>query len=642
MPDRQILLQSVSSEFRYKPLVNLSTDIRLVTLQPALSDEDQIRCELEATDITNAKYDALSYAWGDVTIKSPILLCGLPFLVTINLERALRSFRKLSNDFAHKRVLWIDAICIDQGNDVERSYQVQRMGSIYKSADSVLVWLGDYYEPEDDSVEFDAGTWGFDCLSPGNLETTKGCFKLVEDLFSKLDLITSPVLHSRTSTPTLDASCWAYLYTLSKRSWFKRLWVIQEIALAKRGIICCGRAHTSWEALAGAARMISTQLVSPKGSVGDLRFLEELAYSTLDILVVALLDVDRTNLFSILVATSERSAMDARDRLYAIKSLLSEDGADIEVNYSKSPEAVYKSWSLKRIERTRSLDVLLLCINYCRDSDAAKLPSWVPDLRNLCISSADGKFFLLANGIRPGENPPYASGGHSLCDKAIVVDGEFPNPIERLDGSDSVLFLKGMHIDTVDKRLSPKRGFDRNFLSNHLPPIATLLEEQVSQHFGIRPLHNTKIYDAFVGSLFKGYKWHSQDTINTITMPNRYRVWRGHNDIPFEFEPRMPPIERRKLFLARLEPILATILTNSDLFITSTGLIGAISRKSQVQTGDKLYVLLGGKTPFILRPLEGRNGYSLQCPCFLYGYMNGEAISAWRNGELKLETVGIV
>ncbi|KAH9203309.1 heterokaryon incompatibility protein-domain-containing protein, partial [Leptodontidium sp. 2 PMI_412] len=195
MSDIQVPSQSVSSEFHYEPLTNPSTEIRLVALGPALLDEDEIRCELETVDITSTKYEALSYAWGDATIKSPIMLCGQPFPVTTNLERALRSLRKQSNDYAHKRILWIDAICINQGNDVERSEQVQRMGSIYKSAACVLVWLGGYHELEDDSVKFCISTWGFDRLDPGDLETTKDSFKLAEDLFKELDSATRLILH---------------------------------------------------------------------------------------------------------------------------------------------------------------------------------------------------------------------------------------------------------------------------------------------------------------------------------------------------------------------------------------------------------------------------------------------------------------
>ncbi|KAH9203310.1 hypothetical protein DL95DRAFT_399465 [Leptodontidium sp. 2 PMI_412] len=384
--------------------------------------------------------------------------------------------------------------------------------------------------------------------------------------------------------------------------------------------------------------MISTQLISPKGPIGRIRFLEEMAYATLNIITVVPRNVDCTNAVSILIATADKEATDARDSLYAIKGLLSKEDTDIEIDYSRSAEAVYSAWSLRRMRRTRSVDVLMLCVDSGGDSCTKKLPSWTPDLRRR--SPADSKFFLLANGMGPGEYRPYAAAGDRPCGEISTCNGNSPKPLQGFDGRDSILSLQGIHIDTIVKRLSPVRSFDRNFISNQLPPATTLLEEQISEHFGTTLLPNTEIYRAFVCSLFKGYKWHSDDTIDTL--PNRYGVWRGHSDIPAEFEPRLPQIERRKVFLGRLELVLATVLTNSDLFITSNGLIGAISRRCHAKAGDETYVLLGGDTPFILKPLKGRNDYRLRSACFMHGYMNGEAISAWKKGELELGTINIV
>jgi Heterokaryon incompatibility protein (HET) len=139
MSESHIPAKPVSSGFRYTPLTNPLTEIRLAILEPALSDDDEIRCQLHTVDITEAKYESLSYAWGDESVKVPIIFCAQPFLVTANLAHALRNLRFESSDPKKKRALWIDALCIDQLNPTERSEQVQRMGSIYKSADNVLV-----------------------------------------------------------------------------------------------------------------------------------------------------------------------------------------------------------------------------------------------------------------------------------------------------------------------------------------------------------------------------------------------------------------------------------------------------------------------------------------------------------------------
>ena len=123
-----------STIFRYEQLKDPSTEIRLVILEPAESAYDEIKCRLEIIDIDDAVYEALSYSWGNAVTRAPISLNNQHFDVSPNLEGALCSLRRQSNDPSHIRKMWIDAICIDQHNNVERSSQVQRMNSIYMSA----------------------------------------------------------------------------------------------------------------------------------------------------------------------------------------------------------------------------------------------------------------------------------------------------------------------------------------------------------------------------------------------------------------------------------------------------------------------------------------------------------------------------
>ena len=130
--------------------LNYPDSIRLLTLQPALSSADDIVISIQKARLsTSPEYKAVSYCWatedGDDS-KSCTLSCdgGLIF-ITRNCEAALRRIR---ND--QDRTLWLDAICINQASDGERSHQMGLMGSIYKSASGVLVFLG---EPESDVDE---------------------------------------------------------------------------------------------------------------------------------------------------------------------------------------------------------------------------------------------------------------------------------------------------------------------------------------------------------------------------------------------------------------------------------------------------------------------------------------------------------
>ncbi len=90
----------------------------------------------------NPEYKALSYAWGDGTVKRTILLNGTKFEVGNNLAAALVNIRGLESAGEMPQAIWIDAICINQSDLEERGRQVRLMPNIYARAERVLVWLG--------------------------------------------------------------------------------------------------------------------------------------------------------------------------------------------------------------------------------------------------------------------------------------------------------------------------------------------------------------------------------------------------------------------------------------------------------------------------------------------------------------------
>lgn len=149
------------SAFSYRSLSGFSRggfEIRLICLHPG-SFDDRIYCTMfHVNDLERqlrTEYTALSYVWGDATQTRPIQLrynqlptsepapspggdCYESFQVTTNLENALRHLR----DHASERILWVDAICINQSDWEERLSQVELMGSVYKKAAEVRIWLG--------------------------------------------------------------------------------------------------------------------------------------------------------------------------------------------------------------------------------------------------------------------------------------------------------------------------------------------------------------------------------------------------------------------------------------------------------------------------------------------------------------------
>jgi hypothetical protein len=121
-------------------------DIRLLMVKSG-SFTDGIECILGQRPLATLKsyyWEALSYTWGDTEKVSSVLLNGTPFPVTRNLEIALRNLRfKQEPEGQLYRVLWIDAVCINQDDVEERNLQVSRMGAIYQAVGRVMVWLGE-------------------------------------------------------------------------------------------------------------------------------------------------------------------------------------------------------------------------------------------------------------------------------------------------------------------------------------------------------------------------------------------------------------------------------------------------------------------------------------------------------------------
>ncbi|PMD29452.1 HET-domain-containing protein, partial [Hyaloscypha variabilis F] len=155
------------------------SEIRTLSLLPG-HYEDPIRCDLQTVSLRDGPtFTALSYVWGDARQKKPICADGKVFEATANLESALRNIRKA--DVAE--VLWVDAVCINQEDTVERNQQVHLMKSIYSEAHAVLIWLGDGDEYSDTL---------FEIISKDGIP--------IQAMFS----------------------------TIAKRPWWTRVWIVQE------------------------------------------------------------------------------------------------------------------------------------------------------------------------------------------------------------------------------------------------------------------------------------------------------------------------------------------------------------------------------------------------------------------------------
>ncbi|OSS45162.1 hypothetical protein B5807_09092 [Epicoccum nigrum] len=190
-----------------------------------------VRCELfhaHLDDDSIIEYEALSYTWEESHKPYNIVVNGRMMPVTRNLSMALRNLRYPHQD----RILWIDAICIDQTNDKERGHQVGQMTAIYRKAEQVLVWLG-LATPETNSIfdymnRFEKESYRFACRN----------WKPSDERWRGIKYsLHSPEEDVKTA---LTADEYEGIEDLLSRSWFERVWVIQEVANARAARMMCG------------------------------------------------------------------------------------------------------------------------------------------------------------------------------------------------------------------------------------------------------------------------------------------------------------------------------------------------------------------------------------------------------------------
>ncbi|KAK8860096.1 HET-domain-containing protein [Apiospora arundinis] len=211
--------------FPYSP-IDLSRDaIRIVRLYQGTFVPD-IRCELIETflsELDGVPYEALSYTWGGDPLTedgAQIVLNDRKVSVTTNLFEALMSLRLPDRD----RILWVDALCIDQANDQEKGHQVGQMRLVYQHAESVLIWLGQCMPQVEYAMEMMA------ILDKRALQHSD---------YKKHPL---QVWSKESSELKLGSDCevaTGFKYLLA-RPWFQRIWVLQEVACARSATVVCG------------------------------------------------------------------------------------------------------------------------------------------------------------------------------------------------------------------------------------------------------------------------------------------------------------------------------------------------------------------------------------------------------------------
>ncbi len=219
---------SKRSTLRYKPLNQADQEIRVLVITSGPNDAN-VSCSLQHFSCLHQfpGYTALSYCWGTLRDAVQITVDGSLVSVTKNLAAALSALR--ANGHSH---IWVDALCINQNDKVERSHQILRMNAIYRNAANTIAWLG----PDEKSKAEIA----FDRLRLLATRNPKAAFeKAIAELFTGY-------------MAWRNDPGWSTIKTLMEFPYWQRTWIIQELALSRSVLFWWGQASISLDNLDAA------------------------------------------------------------------------------------------------------------------------------------------------------------------------------------------------------------------------------------------------------------------------------------------------------------------------------------------------------------------------------------------------------
>lgn len=558
----------------------------------------------------NGRFTALSYVWGSPENPKTIFVRNSDgefgtLSVTRNLEEALRHLRWTDKP----RVMWIDAICINQGDMDERSKQVIFMAQLYNLARDVVVWLG----PERNDGEFALKmlkSWG-DRIA---VDWTKTSLKILdshEDGQAEGGDADMELPLTAKSTQLNYRQGWA-LYHLMNREWFERLWVRQEVLADVPKSFRCGNAEFDSPALMRAIFMLQTKNIWINMAADfTLRFLQrrKLLYD----LVVA--TADTRPLENLRFDLSGLSWGVPVDSIYASQNLLTalERNLDILPDYTLPAATVFQDVATKLVTYTEQLTLLHTC--ELGSKVIPELPSWVPDW---------------SSQIKVAKMDLYWSASAWIT----AVCSFEPSP------SGNILRAAGVRKATVravhDLATSPQNGENMYFRTGiHMWDILQREDDLSAPYFGSS---GGDMWDAYTKTFAAEYcQERYNELLDKITLPQAREFIKGLKGLPSHKEIqgyiRSSGVPNISSYLGAA----FVLFRGRSCITTEEGYIGLAPQDTQ--PGDVISVILGCRMPMLLRPVvdavssqsqgteqESPTRWQVVGACYIPGLMNGEAI----------------
>jgi Heterokaryon incompatibility protein (HET) len=358
--------------YKFSSLPEEGLSIRLLCICPTLDITNGfIRCYLKVIRLdAGVQYEALSYCWGGLEGTEQIYVDGRRFTVTKNLLSALSVLR---NPDAPRDV-WIDAICINQSDRKEKYRQIDMMRDIYSRSIKVIIWLGPSDFPSHEAMLILSNVVGkLDRKKAQEMDRHR---KLIPLLMS-LRKIERPLLYFVGSFLENDHSP---VIRLLQRPWFRRIWIVQEVAFAPEATVLCGKDSMDWDSFEKAVSLLERR-VAPissafeAGNTGPQFHLKVISETR-----KAIQGGRYFSLHETLHRFQPFESTRPEDKIFAVEGLL-ERPEQISVKPKTPVDCIYRDLVVRLIKETHDLSILLDC-HYIADTaetNSLTLPSWVPD-----------------------------------------------------------------------------------------------------------------------------------------------------------------------------------------------------------------------------------------------------------------------
>ncbi|KAK8026440.1 hypothetical protein PG991_003496 [Apiospora marii] len=643
----------------YSPLGK--NGIRLLFIKPAVHDE-QIECALTTVDdIDDAPdFEAISYLWGQDLSPSPILCNGAEKTVTRNLEEALRGLRpppnwdsvptwppshplhsgrhvwrgiarnryeQQENTTSLQTSVWIDALCINQDDPKERAQQVKMMGQIYRRASTVKIWLGNEAHRPKGPIPIPTATpLAHHHLSqygdmPVVLSFLAQALRNPQDEEnSLLGLRPTEDRHYRNHVHGLlhpFSSEWDILRDFFANPYFQRVWIVQEVVVARRAVAILGDWHLDWAALGQAASWFARNGGGNKDMVpvGEAAALWD-AHN---------MDGKRMPLLDLLKDFRLRKAGQDVDRLYATLGIAEETadlGLDLDIgggrgrlhsllepDYEKPLMDVYRDATRYLMVTHGSLRVLCHVDN--GQTKTPNWPSWVPDWRQAKTSSeiwdAEGLEGLAADGHGS------VSFGAASHENRLSLRGR---NVDRIRTYSVKLESYGIgHVTYMQ---------ERDFVQAAWKMTRRNAQEQGEEE----PRKPTDMLVTFVKTLTAGVvRGRADDATQADATPKASMAdalsWLSKHFDDEDLTTNDQPAWAKKGDAGRFHEAFVRVCTDRRFCVTNEGRIG-IGPEGMAE-GDRVVVFFGSRVPFLVREVGPR--YRLVGECYVAGLMEGQAMT---------------